>query len=397
MRALYLIINAWLVFSPQVFLTGSLPDHQIITDSQSDPQTPQGGLYAEVSKSPLGDLGVDHTIRIGLLLPDTNSLAARNGAELAVINANRNNTKGLNFELVVKSMEGPWGTGSKQAVTLIFDDDVVAILGSHDGRNAHLVEQVSAKSRVVFLSAWSGDPTLAQAFVPWFFTSVYNDSQISETLIEEIYIRKNFGKIAVVSDNSYDSGSTLKNFLKKTESTGKPVQLNLIINDAAIDLKDIADRLKVADIDCIISFVQPPASLKLIEQLRLNNITLPVYGTLAQLDEDKIPVKDLKMYENVKFVSPVNFKSKSGSYFVDEYKKIFGVRPGAVAACAFDGMNILIEAIRNGGTEREMIEKAIRAIKYEGVTGTIQFDDKGNRIGTMGFVEIQNGIPVQMK
>ncbi len=119
-------------------------------------------------------------------------------------------------------MEGPWGTGSKQAVTMIFDENVVAILGSHDGRNAHLVEQVSAKSRVVFLSAWSGDPTLAQAFVPWFFNCVYNDAQISDALIEEIYIKKKFGKIAVVSDNSYDSGSTLKNFLKKVESNGKP-------------------------------------------------------------------------------------------------------------------------------------------------------------------------------
>ncbi len=66
-------------------------------------------------------------------------------------------------------------------------------------------------------------------------------------------------------------------------------QFNLIINDATKDLKDIADKLKAADIDCIILFVQPPASLKLIEQLRLNNINLPVYGTLAQLDENKIP------------------------------------------------------------------------------------------------------------
>ncbi len=83
-------------------------------------------------------------------------------------------------------MEGPWGTGSKQAVELIFDEEVWAILGSHDGRNAHLVEQVSAKSRVVFMSAWSGDPTLSQAFVPWFFNCVFNDLQVSDVLIDEI-------------------------------------------------------------------------------------------------------------------------------------------------------------------------------------------------------------------
>ncbi len=42
-------------------------------------------------------------------------------------------------------------------------------------------------------------------------------------------------------------------------------------------------------------------------------------------------------------------------------------------------MNILIEAIRKAGTERENIQKTIAEIKYEGVTGTIEFDDKGNR------------------
>ena len=128
--------------------------------------------------------------------------------------------KGIKFELVVRSMEGPWGTGSKQAVNLVFDEEVVAMLGSHDGRNAHLVEQVSAKSRVVFLSAWSGDPTLSQAFVPWFFNCVPNDLQQADALFEEIYNKRKLNKIAVVSDHGYDSQSSLKNFLKKVKMEG---------------------------------------------------------------------------------------------------------------------------------------------------------------------------------
>ena len=60
-------------------------------------------------------------------------------------------------------------------------------------------------------------------------------------------------------------------------------------------------------------------------------------------------------------------------------------------------MNILIEAIRKAGTERENIQKALAKIRYEGVTGTIEFDEKGNRIGIPGFVEIKNGVPVHLK
>lgn len=106
-------------------------------------------------------------IKIGLLIPDSKSTAAVQGAELAVRVANeKDGLNGRHFELIVRSMEGPWGTGSKEAVSLIFEEKVWALLGSHDGRNAHLVEQAATRSIVVFVSAWTGDPTLSQAFIP---------------------------------------------------------------------------------------------------------------------------------------------------------------------------------------------------------------------------------------
>src|SRR5512135_2962372 len=115
-------------------------------------------------------------VKIGLLISDAQSTAAQHGAEMAIRKANeRGGYYGRPFKLVVRSMEGPWGTGSKQAVDLIFSEEVTAIMGSHDGRNAHLVEQVCTKARVVFMSVWASDPTLSQAFVPWYFSCVPND------------------------------------------------------------------------------------------------------------------------------------------------------------------------------------------------------------------------------
>jgi ABC-type branched-subunit amino acid transport system substrate-binding protein len=59
-------------------------------------------------------------------------------------------------------------------------------------------------------------------------------------------------------------------------------------------------------------------------------------------------------------------------------------------------MNILINAIRKAGTDRIEIQKALTKLKYEGVTGAIQFDDKGKRMGTPGLMEIKNGIPADI-
>ncbi len=166
-----------------------------------------GIAFAQDSSQP------EQSVKIGLLIQDNSWSAAVHGSELAIINANYNG--GLNggmFQLVVRSMDGPWGTGSKQAVDLIFREKVWALIGLHDGRNAHLVEQAATKSQVVFLSAWSADPTLSQAFVPWFFNCVPNDNQQAESLYNEIYEIRQFGNIVVVHGSDYDSRKSLWQF-----------------------------------------------------------------------------------------------------------------------------------------------------------------------------------------
>ena len=158
------------------------------------------------------------------------------------------------FNLTVRSMEGPWGTGSKEVVNLVFKEKVWAILGSHDGRNAHLVEQVIAKTQIVFLSAWASDPTLSQAFVPWYFNCVPNDLQQADALIEEIYRKRKIAKIAIVSDRDYDSKLALESFLKKWKITGKVNPLQLFYNNPDKDFNILIDKLIKADVNGVLLF-----------------------------------------------------------------------------------------------------------------------------------------------
>lgn len=339
--------------------------------------------------------GPDETVKIGLLIPDNKSLAAKHGAEMAILKANeKGGFNGRPFQLVVRSMEGPWGTGSKEAVNLIFEEEVWAIIGSHDGRNAHLVEQVATKARIVFLSAWASDPTLSQAFVPWYFSVVPNDLQQAASFIEEIYDKRKFTKIAAVSDNGYDSKLALKSFLKKTKLAGKTGPVQFFYENSSQNFNVLLDQINQADINCIILFGQPSASLKLIQQMRKRKMNQQVFGTIALQDEDQLSGQKLKNFESVVFVSSEHWLSQKGLAFSEEYQRMFGDMPGSVAAYAYDGMNVIIEAIRNAGLDRDKIQQSLKEINFEGVTGVIQFDDKGNRLGAAGLMEIINGIPV---
>jgi branched-chain amino acid transport system substrate-binding protein len=339
----------------------------------------------------------DTTVKIGLLIQDNNSHAAKFGAELAIRKANEaGGFKGKKFQLVIRSMEGPWGTGSNQAVSLIFEENVCALMSSGDGRNGHLIEQVAAKTRIVYLSSWASDPTLAQAFVPWYFSCAPTDIQQADALIEEIYRKRKLTDIAAVSGNDYDSKLALENFVKQTKKEGKTDPLQLFYDNNK-EFNSLIDQINNADIRAIVMFGKPVASIKLINELRKRKMIQPVFGSLSLLDENDISEQDMKSYENVVFVSSANVSGSNGLSFREEFQKNYGKAPGAVAAYSFDGMNLLIEAIKNSGTGRREIQNYLSKINYTGVTGPIKFDDKGNRIGKINLMQIKNGIPVPVE
>ncbi len=340
----------------------------------------------------------DKIIKIGLLIPDNNARAAKDGAELAIRKANK--AAGLNgkhFQLVVRSMEGPWGTGSKQTVNLIFDENVCAIMGSHDGRNAHLVEQVTTKTRIVFLSSWASDPTLSEAFVPWCFSCVPNDLQQADALIEEIYNKRKIDRTVAISDNSYDSKMALESFMKRIKLDDKKEPLQLFYDNTGGDCSVLINKIKKSDARSIILFGSPSASAKLIQEFKIRGLNIPIFGALSLLNDNEISDQDMQSFENVIFVSPGILTGKNKMAFVEEFKNTYGKIPGVMAEYSYDGMNLLIDAIKNAGTERVEIQNYLSKVHYEGVTGLIQFDNRGKRMGIPDLIEIENGVPVTVK
>lgn len=338
---------------------------------------------------------IANTIKIGLLIQDKKFVEAKQAAQMAIDKANIMQGKtGTKFQLVTLSMEGSWGTGSKQAVDLIFKENVWAIMGSHDGRNAHLVEQASAKTRTVFLSAWASDPTLSQAFIPWYFSCVPNDNQQANVLIEEIFNTRKITKLAVVADNGYDSKLALNTFVKTSKTENKPDLFQFFYDYSSLKFDKLLNQIDKAGVNGILLFGQPAASTKIIQQMREKKMNQPVFGTLSLLRQNESAVVELTNYEGVTLVTSGNWLGSKPLSFQNEFQKKYDKMPSAVAAYAFDGMNIIIEAIKNSGLDREKLQKSMSNSNYQGVTGPIQFDDKGNRLGNAVLIEIKNGIPV---
>ncbi|MBI5008916.1 MAG: ABC transporter substrate-binding protein [Bacteroidia bacterium] len=356
------------------------------------PQTPQGGLFtydhpiegALISYSPFeggqGDVSTNNPIKIGLLIQTSSSSEATNGASIAIEEANnKGGYKGRKFELVVKSMEGPWGTGSKQAVDMIFNDEVIAIVGSHDGRNAHLVEQATTKSNVSFISSLSGDPTLSQAFTPWFFNCVPNDNQQADMLLREI-ARQKYSAVTLVSDDDYDAKSAFKSFSAKAPAAGIPQPVTMVFDKAESDMSEMVKMIINRKTGCLVLFTSPVTADKIICKLKEMNYPLQVYGPLSLLKENSPVYNYPEVMKNILILSAGDWFLKEKSDFARRYHDRFKQWPGAEAAYSYDAMMVIIKAAVSADSERDNMQKAIMETHYNGTTGTVRFDGRGNRV-----------------
>jgi branched-chain amino acid transport system substrate-binding protein len=332
-------------------------------------------------------------IKIGLLIPNVKSVAARQGAELAIQHTNRQGGyHGKKFRLVIRSMEGPWGTGSTQAIDLIFSEKVAAILVSNDGRNAHLAEQAITKTQVPMVSALSPDPTLSQAFVPWFFTCVPNTLQQGAALVKDIYATRKYKKTALIVDNLYDSKSAETGFIRMVKETKSP-EPSVFTIQTDKEIPELAHKLKSAGYQAIVLFCEPTLALKVLRQVRLEKIPAPVFGSSLLIDEDLLTHREISEFNHAVWFALGIWSGPTHDRFVKEYVFTFKQNPGPVAAFAYDGMHAILEAIKKAGTERSDMQQALMNLKFTGATGPVGFDNKGNRTGSFSLVRLHEGLP----
>lgn len=330
------------------------------------------------------------TIKIGLLIQDKSSIDALNGALLAVEKENRSiQNPSIYFQIEARDMEGPWGTGAKQSVNLVFDDAVVLIVAA-DGRNSHLAEQVSAKTQVPIISIQSSDPTLAQTFIPWFFSCVPGDISQSLILLNAIQERK-FTKPLVISDNSYDAKMQAATFLK----AGKPGYLigNLYMDDFNNN-SELTRSIKETGPDCLVFLTRPASAAAIITELENQGINPGLFGSLSFCNNE-IPEDLLNILDGITLVSPGYIFNAAGQEFSRTYINRYGKKPCFTSACAYDAVNAFIESFRMAQSGRSGLKEKLSEARIEGITGQFGFDSKGNRSGKIELMTIKNGHFIQ--
>ncbi len=233
---------------------------------------------------------------------------------------------------------------------------------------------------------------------PGSLTVFPNDNQQAASLLNEIFEIRKYRNIVVVHGKDYDSEKSFGSFMNFVKKSGKPDPLHFDIEDYVQKSGILADKIIKSGAGCIVLFCQPSASLELVRQVKKKNPVLPVFGPLSILNENELSVQEMKYFDNILSVPAGEWPEAENQNFRQEFEKIYGKMPGVAASYSYDCMSVLIEAISQAGnSDREMIQKSLKNIRFNGVTGPIQFDEKGNRIGKFEIRKTKNGVPITFK
>lgn len=314
---------------------------------------------------------------IGLLVNDSNELEATFTAKSVVDQINLNGgIQGSPVNLTIRSVEGSWGTGANEVVKMVFEDEVDIILGSIDGRNSHLAEQVIAKTQVLYVSAWASDPSLTQAYVPWYFSVVPTDEQQASLLVDRIAENQNSESCLVIYDATYDASQALNSFRSLAESKKELIYEEIRIASAK-DLTGLKNKIQGVEYASYLLLGKELPLREIAGLLQNQNSFRPTFLNLQAMSS--MQFNSIKELQDGALINGFTKLSYSEEFIAlrTEFRATYGNELGLVAAHVYDGLKIIKAALNRAGTDAEKLKHVMAKTKYQGVTGEIQFDSNG--------------------
>ncbi len=305
-----------------------------------------------------------------------------NGARLAVDEANAKGIKlegkTVKLELVAEDDQADPKVGTTVAQKLV-DAKVAGVVG-------HLNSGVSIPSSAIYnqagiamISGSSTNPQLTEQGLKTVFRVVGRDDQqgpaIASYLASEVK-----PKTAAVIDDATAYGEGLANEVEKTlKAAGVKVLPREKGTDKTADFKAILTKIKGKKPDAVFYGGMDATGGPLLKQGRELGIkAVFAFGDGACTDKMKELAGDAAEGLLCSQAGlPVQAANKK---FLDSYRAKFKIEPILYAPFTYDAANLIIEAMKKANSpDPAKYLPELAKISYEGASGKIEFDDKGDR------------------
>jgi branched-chain amino acid transport system substrate-binding protein len=326
-------------------------------------------------------------VKIGHVGPLTGGIAHlgkdnENGARLAVEEANNAGVKiggkDVKFTLVAEDDQADPKVGTTVAQKLV-DAKAVGVVGHLNSGTSIPASPIYNQAGIPVISGSATNPKLTEQGFKNQFRVVGRDDQQGPAIASYLASEKKPKLVAVIDDaTAYGEG-----IANEVEKTLRGAKIKVLPRekgtDKTTDWKAILTKLRGQNPDAVFYGGMDATGGPLLKQGReLGMKAVFSFGDGACTDK----MKELagEAAEGL-LCSQAGIPPQAASKaFLDAYKKRFNMDPILYAPFTYDAANLLIEAMKKAGSsDPKVYLPELQKINFNGATGNIQFDDKGDR------------------
>ena len=336
------------------------------------------------------------TIKIATQSPLSGGQAAlgegiKLGAQLAIEKFKGNLEKaGYKVELVPYDDQAKPDVGVANAKNIIADKAIMAVIGHLNSGVAIPSSEVYKEVNLAMVSPANTNPTVTERGDPNIYRVCGRDDVQGKVGAEFAQGLKAKSVYIVHDKTTYGQG--VADFFKEdAEKKGIKV-LGFEGTEEKSNFDPIITPIKAKNPDLIYFGGIYEQAAPFFKQAREKGVKAKFMGPdgMDSSDLTKIAGKTVVGMYYTSVAGPVSVYPDA-KQFADEYKKKFGKNPEPFAAQAYDATAIALkalEAVTKGGKAptRDAVTAAVRDVRYKGITGSVQFDAKGDPKTALYFV-----------
>ena len=343
-------------------------------------------------------------IKIGALLPISGpgsyfGVQDREGIELALEQVNKTGVNGRKFEVSYEDSACSPLQATQAAKRLLDQVKPDIVIGEECSDATLAVMPLMAQAGVPLLNAGSSSIKITDPGNKFTFRIMPNEVMQGEDIATNAY-EKLGARTAVLLHENTNAGIGNADIFERTfQKLGGKILLRIGFGRDVNDFTSIATRVAgVGKVDVIPTYTLEGQGLKITQALAQAGMTRGGGGQAIQLGTIWLPMGfDAKAGKAADgYIRIVQFDPSDERPVVRDFVRAFKAKynqdPSHLHAHAYDQIMLIADVVRRGGTDPQSIRDKLAETKdFQGVTGTVQFDDRNQNLrkDTIHYVETQ--------
>jgi branched-chain amino acid transport system substrate-binding protein len=340
--------------------------------------------------------------KIGVIAPLSGDLAAlgkgiEHSVDLAIKQANESKAiPGWTLELAAEDDQATPDVGKNAATKLASDKDVVGVVGTLNSSVAQPVQPVLAAANIVQVSQANTNPALTQGAdfatapkrtYPTYFRTCTTDSIQGPFAARYLFEKAGIKEVATVHDKKTYGQGLVAAFSAEFEKLGGKIVAAETINPDDDKYDAVVTKIKPSNPKAVYYGGEFPQAGPFSQQMKAAGLNVPLMGGdgIYSGEYTKLAGATADGDLATAIGAPTD-TLESAKSFVDAYAKANYPDPyEAYGAYSYDAANAIINALKvslkdaaSADAARQATVQAMSSVSFEGVTGTVSFDEYGD-------------------